>query len=76
MSEVVRRLMLVSSCFGREVCTLSPCACAETLAKAIRAEALEQAAQYVEKLFSPFSLESIANGIRTLEDAPLTKRQV
>lgn len=32
-TEATLRLMLASSCFGREVCPSLPCACAETLAR-------------------------------------------
>jgi hypothetical protein len=73
----VRHLLLISSCFGREVCSLPPCACAETLAKAIKAEALEEAARFAEQYpvedSSQVTAQSIAEGIRVLKEAPLDK---
>lgn len=46
--EAARKMLQLSSCFGREVCTLMPCACAETMAALTAAAEVKPKTDFIE----------------------------
>lgn len=69
--EAARKMLQLSSCFGWEVCTLMPCACAETMAAQYTA-AIERCAEVAEGFSFNTNKErqDIAAAIRALKDKP------